>query len=110
MNKKNSSQITKLDSIRIGLAPPEVMRKWAERILPNGKIVGEVTSRETLNHNTLNPEKGGLFCERIFGPVKDFECSCGRKKNKNSAAVFVQIVRLNLPRRKFDDIVLVILN
>ena len=58
------------------------MRKWAERILPNGKIVGEVTSRETLNHNTLNPEKGGLFCERIFGPVKDFECSCGRKKNK----------------------------
>ena len=82
MNKKNSSQITKLDSIRIGLAPPEVMRKWAERILPNGKIVGEVTSRETLNHNTLNPEKGGLFCERIFGPVKDFECSCGRKKNK----------------------------
>ena len=82
MNKKNSSQITKLDSIRIGLAPPEVIRKWAERILPNGKIVGEVTSRETLNHNTLNPEKGGLFCERIFGPVKDFECSCGRKKNK----------------------------
>ena len=82
MNTENTSKITKVDSIRVGLAPPERIKKWAERALPNGKIVGQVTSSQTVNYKTLKPEKGGLFCERIFGPVKDFECSCGRKKNK----------------------------
>nr|YP_009105340.1 beta' subunit of RNA polymerase [Koliella longiseta]AIT94017.1 beta' subunit of RNA polymerase [Koliella longiseta] len=82
MTIENTSKITKVDSIRVGLAPPELIKKWAERTLPNGKIVGQVTSSQTVNYKTLKPEKDGLFCERIFGPVKDFECSCGRKKNK----------------------------
>ena len=79
---ENTNQISKVDSIRVGLATPELIKKWAERVLPNGKIVGQVTSSQTVNYKTLRPEKNGLFCERIFGPVKDFECSCGRKKNK----------------------------
>jgi DNA-directed RNA polymerase subunit beta' len=82
MTIENASKITKVDSIRVGLAPPELIKKWAERTLSNGKIVGQVTSSQTVNYKTLKPEKDGLFCERIFGPVKDFECSCGRKKNK----------------------------
>jgi DNA-directed RNA polymerase subunit beta' len=82
MNIENTNKITKVDSIRVRLAPPERIKKWAERTLPNGKIVGQVTSSQTVNYKTLKPEKDGLFCERIFGPVKDFECSCGRKKNK----------------------------
>ena len=82
MTIENASKITKVDSIRVGLAPPELIKNWAERTLPNGKIVGQVTSSQTVNYKTLKPEKDGLFCERIFGPVKDFECSCGRKKNK----------------------------
>ncbi len=82
MNTENKSKITKVDSIRVGLAPPERIKKWAERTLPNGKVIGQVTSSQTVNYKTLKPEKGGLFCERIFGPIKDFECSCGRKKNK----------------------------
>nr|YP_009367602.1 beta' subunit of RNA polymerase [Pseudocharacium americanum]YP_009367691.1 beta' subunit of RNA polymerase [Ignatius tetrasporus]ARK14604.1 beta' subunit of RNA polymerase [Pseudocharacium americanum]ARK14693.1 beta' subunit of RNA polymerase [Ignatius tetrasporus] len=72
-----------IESITIGLASPEQILKWAERVLPNGKIVGQVTSPQTLNYKTLKPEKGGLFCERIFGPVKDYECACGKKKMKS---------------------------
>ncbi len=73
----------KVESINIGLASPIRIRKWAERILPNGKKVGQVTNSQTVNYKTLKPETGGLFCEKIFGPVKDFECSCGIKKTKS---------------------------
>jgi len=82
MTIENTNKATKIDSIRVGLAPPELIKRWAERTLPNGKIVGQVINSQTVNYKTLKPEKDGLFCERIFGPVKDFECSCGRKKNK----------------------------
>ena len=88
MNKKKNEKIIEVESIRIGLASPECIRRWAERILPNGKMVGQVISSQTVNYKTLKPEKGGLFCERIFGPVKDFECSCGRKKNQFPVACF----------------------
>ena len=59
------------DYIKISLASPDKIRYWGERILPNGQIVGEVTKPETINYRTLKPEMDGLFCERIFGPVKD---------------------------------------
>ncbi len=61
------------DSIKIGLASPEQIRAWSH---------GEVTKPETINYRTLKPERDGLFCERIFGPTKDWECNCG-KLNKN---------------------------
>jgi DNA-directed RNA polymerase subunit beta' len=68
------------DYVKINLASPQRIKKWGERALPNGQIVGEVTKPETINYRTLKPEMDGLFCERIFGPVKDWECHCGKYK------------------------------
>jgi DNA-directed RNA polymerase subunit beta' len=70
----------RFDYVKIGLASPDRIRKWGERTLPNGNVVGEVTKPETINYRTLKPEMDGLFCERIFGPVKDWECHCGKYK------------------------------
>lgn len=80
--KSKKSKILQVESIRIGLSSSEQIKQWAERTLPNGKIIGQITSSQTVNYKTLKPEKGGLFCERIFGPIKDFECACGKKKTK----------------------------
>ncbi len=70
----------RFDYVKIGLASPERIRQWGERTLPNGTVVGEVTKPETINYRTLKPEMDGLFCERIFGPAKDWECHCGKYK------------------------------
>ncbi len=70
----------RFDYVKIGLASPERIRQWGERALPNGMVVGEVTKPETINYRTLKPEMDGLFCERIFGPAKDWECHCGKYK------------------------------
>ena len=59
------------DSIKIGLASPDMIRSWSS---------GEVTKPETINYRTLRPERDGLFCEKIFGPTKDWECLCGKYK------------------------------
>ena len=59
------------DAIKIGLASPEKILQWSH---------GEVTKPETINYRTLKPERDGLFCERIFGPSKDWECHCGKYK------------------------------
>ncbi len=64
-------ETTTLDCIRIGMASPEKILEWSK---------GEVTKPETINYRTLKPERDGLFCERIFGPTKDFECNCGKYK------------------------------
>lgn len=77
---KLSQRRVLVDSIQIGLASPEQIRNWAERTLPNNKIAGQVTSSKTVDYKTLKPIKDGLFCERIFGPIKDFVCSCGKKQ------------------------------
>ena len=68
------------DYLKISLASPERIREWGERTLPNGQVVGEITKPETINYRTLKPEMNGLFCERIFGPVNDWECHCGKYK------------------------------
>ena len=68
------------DYVKINLASPQRIKKWGERALPTGQIVGEITKPETINYRTLKPEMDGLFCERIFGPVKDWECHCGKYK------------------------------
>ena len=67
-NKEAINQSVSFDAIRIGLASPEKIREWSR---------GEVKKPETINYRTLKPEKDGLFCERIFGPSKDWECHCG---------------------------------
>ena len=68
------------DYVKINLASPDRIQSWGQRILPNGQHVGEVTKPETINYRTLKPEMNGLFCERIFGPVNDWECHCGKYK------------------------------
>jgi len=70
---KRDKRIDNYDKVRIKIASPDTIREWS---------YGEVTKSDTLNYRTLKPEKGGLFCERIFGPEKDFECSCGKYKKK----------------------------
>ena len=72
------SKLSEVKLITIGLASPERIKQWAEKTLPNGKVLGEVMNANTLHHKTFKPQKGGLFCERIFGPLKDFECVCGK--------------------------------
>ncbi|MEB3308839.1 MAG: DNA-directed RNA polymerase subunit gamma [Snowella sp.] len=70
----------RFDYVKIAIASPERIRQWGERSLPNGIVVGEVTKPETINYRTLKPEMDGLFCEKIFGPSKDWECWCGKYK------------------------------
>ncbi len=64
-------KVNQVDHVSISVASPEIIRTWSK---------GEVKNPETINYRTFKPEKGGLFCERIFGPVKDWECSCGKYK------------------------------
>ncbi|MBR2955773.1 MAG: DNA-directed RNA polymerase subunit beta', partial [Clostridia bacterium] len=64
-------ELSNFDSIQIGIASPEKIREWSH---------GEVTKPETINYRTQKPEKDGLFCEKIFGPTRDWECHCGRYK------------------------------
>ncbi|MBQ3469339.1 MAG: DNA-directed RNA polymerase subunit beta' [Bacilli bacterium] len=64
-------EVNKFDALRIGIASPEKIREWS---------YGEVKKPETINYRTLKPERDGLYCEKIFGPTKDFECSCGKYK------------------------------
>ena len=71
MNKQEAYQPMTFDAIKIGLASPEKIREWSR---------GEVLKPETINYRTLKPEKDGLFCEKIFGPSKDWECHCGKYK------------------------------
>lgn len=79
MNIETTRIFTKLE---IGVASPKQIRQWAERFLPNGHMIGEVTSWETVNYKTLKPEPNGLFCQKIFGPIVDFTCACGKKSTK----------------------------
>nr|YP_009907650.1 RNA polymerase beta' subunit [Aspidopterys obcordata]QLI54207.1 RNA polymerase beta' subunit [Aspidopterys obcordata] len=67
----------KHQQLRIGSVSPQQISAWANKILPNGEIVGEVTKPYTFHYKTNKPEKDGLFCERIFGPIKSGICSCG---------------------------------
>ena len=68
---KQQTPVENFDSIRIGLASPEMIRSWS---------FGEVKKPETINYRTFKPERDGLFCAKIFGPVKDYECLCGKYK------------------------------
>ena len=88
------------ESIRIGLASPEQIRSWS---------YGEVTKPETINYRTLKPETGGLFCERIFGPTKDWECHCGkykriRYKGKVCERCGVEVTRAKVRRERMGTI------
>jgi DNA-directed RNA polymerase subunit beta' len=68
---KQQDSLDEFDNIRIGLASPEMIRSWS---------FGEVKKPETINYRTFKPERDGLFCAKIFGPIKDYECLCGKYK------------------------------
>jgi DNA-directed RNA polymerase subunit beta' len=78
---KQGQQNDEFDSIRIGLASPELIRSWS---------FGEVKKPETINYRTFKPERDGLFCAKIFGPVKDYECLCGKYKRLKHRGVICE--------------------
>jgi len=94
------SKLSELKLVTIGVASPTKIKQWAEKRLPNGKVFGQVTNANTLHHKTFKPQKGGLFCERIFGPLKDFECACG-KVNKPTDEQKKQFLHFRNLDRKF---------
>ena len=77
-NKNEQSQSISFDAIKIGLASPEKIREWSK---------GEVTKPETINYRTLKPERDGLYCEKIFGPSKDWECRLYRGRYAGRAGL-----------------------
>ena len=83
--------INDFDAIKIGLASPKQIREWSS---------GEVTKPETINYRTLKPEKDGLFCERIFGPTKDWECYCGKYKRVRYKGIICERCGVEVTRQK----------
>ena len=83
--------INDFDSIRIGLASSKQIRDWSS---------GEVTKPETINYRTLKPERDGLFCERIFGPTKDWECYCGKYKRVRYKGIICERCGVEVTRQK----------
>lgn len=69
-----------IDSIEIGIPSPQQVLTWGERVLPNGKSVGEIKNSKTVNYKRFTPLRDGLFCERIFGPVNSYICACGKRQ------------------------------
>ncbi len=93
-------ELNNFDSIRVGIASPEMIRSWSH---------GEVTKPETINYRTQKPEKDGLFCERIFGPKKDWECHCGKYKRVRYKGVIcdkcgVEVTRSKVRRERMGHI------
>lgn len=83
--KKIKSQ-NPISQIKIRLASPEQIKEWCSRIFKKTTI-GEIQSAQTVDYKTLDPKKDGLFCERIFGPAKDFQCFCKKKKKERAVCV-----------------------
>ncbi|EKD75287.1 MAG: DNA-directed RNA polymerase, beta' subunit [uncultured bacterium] len=79
--KLQGNQFEEFDAIRIGLAPPDMIRSWS---------YGEVKKPETINYRTFKPERDGLFCAKIFGPIKDYECLCGKYKRLKHRGVICE--------------------
>ena len=97
---KQQAPVEQFDSIKIGLASPEMVRSWS---------FGEVRKPETINYRTFKPERDGLFCAKIFGPVKDFECLCGKYKRLKHRGVIcekcgVEVTQAKVRRERMGHI------
>src|SRR6266487_2229031 len=93
-------EVNNFNAVRITLASPEQIRSWSR---------GEVTKPETINYRTLKPERDGLFCERIFGPTKDWECACGKYKRVRFKGIIcercgVEVTRARVRRERMGSI------
>ncbi len=100
VKKEETNQQLNFDAIKIGLASPDKIREWSH---------GEVKKPETINYRTLKPEKDGLFCERIFGPTKDWECHCGKYKKIRYKGVIcdrcgVEVTKSSVRRERMGHI------
>ena len=97
---QNITQENNFDSIKITLASPEKIKSWS---------YGEIKKPETINYRTFRPEKDGLFCSRIFGPVKDYECLCGKYKRMKFRGIIcekcgVEVTKSNVRRERMGHI------
>src|SRR5215210_2736238 len=97
---KQVTQEEEFDAIRIGLASPEKIRSWS---------YGEVKKPETINYRTFKPERDGLFCAKIFGPVRDFECICGKYKRMKHRGIVcdkcgVEVIHSKVRRERMGHI------
>lgn len=84
--------VNNFEFMKIGLASPDKIRSWSR---------GEVKKPETINYRTLKPEKEGLFCEKIFGPTKDWECHCGKYKRVRYKGVVCDRCGVEVTRQKY---------
>ena len=99
-NVANIANIKNLKAIQISIASPEVIREWS---------FGEVKKPETINYRTFKPERDGLFCAKIFGPVKDYECNCGKYKRMKHRGIVcekcgVEVIASKVRRERMGHI------
>ena len=97
---KQQGQVEDFDAIRVGLASPDMIRSWS---------FGEVKKPETINYRTFKPERDGLFCAKIFGPIKDYECLCGKYKRLKHRGVVcekcgVEVTQTKVRRERMGHI------
>src|SRR5438874_7421888 len=97
---RQHAPVEHFDSIKIGLASPEMIRAWS---------YGEVKKPETINYRTFKPERDGLFCAKIFGPVKDYECNCGKYKRMKHRGIVcekcgVEVIQSKVRRERLGHI------
>src|SRR5678809_84954 len=97
---KQHAPVEQFDSIKIGLASPDMIRAWS---------YGEVKKPETINYRTFKPERDGLFCAKIFGPVKDYECICGKYKRMKHRGIVcekcgVEVIQSKVRRERLGHI------
>src|SRR5262244_1959882 len=97
---KQQNAVEDFDVIRIGLASPDMIRSWS---------YGEVKKPETINYRTFKPERDGLFCAKIFGPTKDYECNCGKYKRMRHRGVVcekcgVEVIQSKVRRERMGHI------
>ena len=99
---KQHAPVENFDSIKIGLASPDLVKSWS---------YGEVKKPETINYRTFKPERDGLFCAKIFGPVKDYECICGKYKRMKHRGIVcekcgVEVIQSKVRRERLGHITL----
>lgn len=116
LRKLNSSSTqrnqNRFEMVGVKLASPEKIKEWSQKQLPNGEIIGEVTKPETMNYRTGKAEFDGLLCEKIFGPIKSWECSCGQYKFRPAKRPFycskcwVEVTESHVRRHRMGHVVL----
>nr|YP_009550372.1 RNA polymerase b'-subunit [Characiopsis acuta]QAA11302.1 RNA polymerase b'-subunit [Characiopsis acuta] len=102
----------RFEMVGVKLASPQKIREWSERTLPNGEIIGEIRKPDTMNYRTGRPEPDGLLCEKIFGPLRSWECACGQYKFRPKTKPFycqncgVEVTESHVRRHRMGHVTL----